>query len=98
MTIKNDNLHTSAPCLTRLVYVLLMTSQFDWLFVDDVTQWLDICDAITWKRISNLLDIDFIHDDIPGWSSDPSYKSHHVSDKYPTMHHFVTEMCTHVHR
>ena len=23
--------------------------------------------------------------------------SHNVSDKHPTMHHFVTEMCTHVH-
>ena len=27
----------------------------------------------------------------------PSHKSHNASDKYPTMHHFVTEMCTHVH-
>ena len=28
---------------------------------------------------------------------DPSHKSHNASDKYPTMHHFVTEMCTHAH-
>ena len=28
---------------------------------------------------------------------DPSHKSHYASDKYPRMHHFVTEMCTHVH-
>ena len=28
---------------------------------------------------------------------DPSHKSHHASDKYPTMHHFVSEMCTCVH-
>ena len=28
---------------------------------------------------------------------DPSDKFHNASDKYPTMHHFVTEMCTHVH-
>ena len=27
---------------------------------------------------------------------DPSYKSHNASDKYATMHHFVTEMCTSV--
>ena len=27
MTIKNDDLHTSIPCLTRSVYTLLMTSQ-----------------------------------------------------------------------
>ena len=26
-----------------------------------------------------------------------SHKSQPASDKYPTMHHFVTEMCTHVH-
>ena len=30
-------------------------------------------------------------------SIDPSNKSHNVLGKYPTMHHFVTEMCTHVH-
>ena len=28
---------------------------------------------------------------------DPSHKSHNALDKYPTMHQFVTEMCTHVH-
>ena len=28
---------------------------------------------------------------------DPSHKSHNASDICPTMHHFVTEMCTHVH-
>ena len=28
---------------------------------------------------------------------DPSHKSNHASDKYPTLHHFVTEMCTSVH-
>ena len=30
-------------------------------------------------------------------STDPSQESHNASDKYPTMHYFVTEMCTHVH-
>ena len=30
-------------------------------------------------------------------SIDPSNKSHNVLGKYPTMHHFVTEMCTRVH-
>ena len=30
-------------------------------------------------------------------SIDPSHKSHNASHKYPIMHHFVTEMCTHVH-
>ena len=29
---------------------------------------------------------------------DPSHKSHNASDKYPTMHYFVTEMCTCVHK
>ena len=28
---------------------------------------------------------------------DPSHKSHNALDRYPMMHHFVTEMCTHVH-
>ena len=28
---------------------------------------------------------------------DLSHNSHNASNKYPTMHHFVTEMCTHVH-
>ena len=27
---------------------------------------------------------------------DSSHKSHNASDKYPTMHHFITEMCTHL--
>ena len=30
-------------------------------------------------------------------SIDPSHKSMKASDKYPKLHHFVTEMCTHVH-
>ena len=30
-------------------------------------------------------------------SIDPFYKFHNALDKYPTMHDFVTEMCTHVH-
>ena len=28
---------------------------------------------------------------------DPYHQSHNASEKYPRMHHFVTEMCTHVH-
>ena len=28
---------------------------------------------------------------------DPSHKSHNALDTYPLMHHFVTEICTHVH-
>ena len=27
----------------------------------------------------------------------PSHKSHIALDKYPSIHHFITEMCTHVH-
>ena len=34
---------------------------------------------------------------ISKWTSiDPSHKSHNAPDRYPTMHHFVTELCTHV--
>ena len=28
---------------------------------------------------------------------EPSHKSHNAFNKYPTMHHFVTEICTYVH-
>ena len=28
---------------------------------------------------------------------DPSHKYHNASKKCPNMHHFLTEMCTHVH-
>ena len=31
------------------------------------------------------------------YTIDTSHKSQNASDKYPTMHHFITEMCTHVH-
>ena len=32
-----------------------------------------------------------------GIGIDPSHKSHNALDRYPTVQHFVTEMCTHVH-
>ena len=32
----------------------------------------------------------------PNHAIDPSHKSHYASDNYLTMHHFVTEMSTHV--
>ena len=31
------------------------------------------------------------------WLIHPSHKSNIEAEKYPTMYHFVTEMCTHVH-
>ena len=31
------------------------------------------------------------------YSMDPSNKFHNALDEYPTMHHFATQMCTHVH-
>ena len=34
---------------------------------------------------------------ITGFPIDPSHKSQNASVPYPTMQHFVTEMCTHVH-
>ena len=42
------------------------------------------------------------NDEIPTYKAigdlmEPSKKSHHVLDKYPTMHHSVTEMYTYVH-
>ena len=59
---KNDDLYTSSQCLTRSVFVLLMTSQS---IADDVKM-TDNCDAIKWIVIFKSLDIDFIHGDING--------------------------------
>ena len=61
---KNDDLYTSSPCLTCSVFVPLMTSKS---IADDVTM-VRQCDAITWKVISNSLDINFIYGDIHGRS------------------------------
>ena len=36
------------------------------------------------------------HAKYPVEDSRPSHKSYNALDKYPTMHHFVTEICTHV--
>ena len=36
-------------------------------------------------------------DDTPGFRIDQSCKSNNAFDRYPTMHQFVTEMCTHAH-
>ena len=58
---KNDDLHTSSPCLASSVYVLL-TSQTT---ADDNVQ--TIVTRAREKK-SNSLDIDFIHDDIHGQS------------------------------
>ena len=41
---KNDDLHTSTPCLTRLVNILLMTSHGILM----ASQWPENCDAIAW--------------------------------------------------
>ena len=31
------------------------------------------------------------------WAGNDRHKSHNASNKYPTMHHFLIEMCTHMH-
>ena len=38
-----------------------------------------------------------VHRQLEIFVIDPSHKSHNAWNKYPTMHHFVTEMCIHVH-
>ena len=51
-----------------------------------------------WKNVILLPQYPYI--DMPSsdaLSIDLSHKSHNTLDKYHTMHHFVTEMCTHVH-
>ena len=60
MTIFIHHPHVSLVCFLFCWWHhnrLLMTSQ-----------WLENCDAITWIVTSNELDIDFIHNDIHGWS------------------------------
>ena len=47
--------------------------------------WSWLVRVITWTNF-----------DLGSWAIDPSHKSHNASDKYPIMHHFVTEMCTFV--
>ena len=66
---KNDNLYTSSPCLTRSVFVLLMTSQS---IADNVTMTRQY-DVIMWVVISNSLYMDFIHSDIHGLSYKKPY-------------------------
>ena len=58
----NDDIHTSFPCLSRSLYVLLITSQS---IGDDVTMTRQL-----WRDyvISNYTDVDFIHGDIHGRS------------------------------
>ena len=55
---KNDDLHTSTPCLTRSFYVLLLMT----------SKWPDNYVRSMWEVISNSWDIDFIHGDIHGRS------------------------------
>ena len=54
---------------------------------------------LVWKVL--YFDLNFIEVcwTVPWSMINPSHKSHNASDKYPTVtiHHFVTEMCTHVH-
>ena len=47
---ENDDLYTSSPCLTRSVFVLVMTSQS---IADEVTMTRQYCDTITWIVKSN---------------------------------------------
>ena len=67
---ENDDFYISSACLTRSVFVLLMTSQS---IADDVAMTRQLW-AITWIMISNSLYIDFIHGDIHGRSYNRSYK------------------------
>ena len=69
VTIKTMIFTHRPQCLTRSVYILLMTPQS----IDDVTMTRQF-DATTWIVISNSLDIDFIHGDI----RDRSHKNYHL--------------------
>ena len=62
---KNDNLHTSSPCLTRARFKFCWWRHNRLLMA---SQWAENSDASTWQVITNSLDIDFIHSDIHGRS------------------------------
>ena len=59
--------------------------------------------GMMWSRdgyaltMSPLCPLELIEAEWHIYTIDPSNKSHNASDKYPTMHHFATEMCTQVH-
>ena len=53
------------------------------------------CGPMTIKQISPKSS--HTHSSSMRMSIDHSHKSHNASVLYPTMHHFVTEMCTYVH-
>ena len=49
-------------------------------------------DAVVYKKLTALW-----IDSEAATTIDPAHKSHNALGIYPTMHQFVTEMCTHVH-
>ena len=81
---KNDDLYTSSPCL-------ILRFLFCWWRHNRLpmtSQWPDNCDAITWKVISNSIDIDFIHGD----SHDRSCKKH-ITFWATFLHTLISKSC-----
>ena len=60
---------------------------------------ISLANTLLSRRLKTGLKLPWTHPDI--WIKSinkcASHKSHNALAKYPTMHHFVTEMCTHVH-
>ena len=51
-----------------------------------------------WRTLCVLQQTELIVDLVPTWTAiGQSHYSHNTFDKYPTMHHFVTQICKHVH-
>ena len=57
------------------------------------SQWPDNCDVITWIVISNSLDIDFIHGNIPGRSCQKFWSLAVMSDIIDIVYVFVLYWC-----
>ena len=65
------------------------------LFIYDDQSVMDVAITEELERWSEHQNIALVL--VVSYGLDPSHKSHIALEKYPTMHHFVTEMCTHVH-
>ena len=73
MMIKRRSLHTNVICHWLCLHSADDFTIYCWWRHNAITQ-PDNLNVSTWKVISNLLDIDFIHSDIPGWSCKKSWK------------------------
>ena len=89
---------TTAYCVLKMVNIWLFCLYQQ--YVRASNKKAGILTALSWQVANASSD-----GDVSKWYSstlvhtttDPFHKPHNALDKYPTMYHFVTEMCTYVH-